>query len=286
MNMNVSNVSNFRNVHGVHPGGSGGRCAAEDAPGDADASASDPAVCSDGRAVDAPVLFRKEAPDVAEVDSGDITQGHLPDCFFLAPLAAMARTEQGRALIRNSIAENRGPDGSVASYTVTLHRPIAGMAWRSHEMKVVVSASEFGCNHALARRDGATGQREIWPLVYESAYLQSVGGAATVERNGGGGVSGAMETLTGRPATTASPSAAEGSIEGALQRHGLVVVATVTANASPLRDFHAYVVTRAERSSGELVVHLHNPYNDEPDLAMTYRQLTRLANSVTIGSLP
>ncbi|HEY4014607.1 MAG TPA: C2 family cysteine protease [Polyangiaceae bacterium] len=260
---------------------------AQDEMGGADPAESDDPVCRDGRDILAPVLFRQEAGDKEAVDLGDVTQGHLDDCFFLAPLAAMAMTDQGRAFIRSSIADNYGPDGAVHSYTVTLRRPVPDSSPMSNEVKVVVSASDFGCNHARARVDEPTGDHEIWPLVYESAYLQVMGGVANVERNRGGDVASAMLALTGRVPTENRFKGSEGKIENALQGQELVVVGTESTAVAPLLPAHAYVVTSIDRSGHETRISLHNPHNkDGSNITMTYAQLSRYASSVFIGSLP
>jgi hypothetical protein len=250
----------------------------------------------DGNTVDHPVLYDQQAHDADAVNMGDITQGHLADCFLLATLGAIARTPQGPAFIRQSIVENRGPDGSAASYTVTLHHEdsLASLFGRTRftDMKVTVTASTFGHVHAKARPDGQSGENEIWPLVYERAYLQATGGAEAVIRTGGGSVGEAMEMVTGKAVMRSSPgsSGLADKIETAIKNGGLVVVSTQDdkAQAQPLVERHAYVVTLTTRSpDGQLWVQLHNPHNDVPDPPpMPYDDLVPHAKSVAIGSLP
>ena len=51
------------------------------------------------------VLFQREGADADAVDPRDVQQGGLGDCHFLAPLAALASTPEGRAALRPSRRE-------------------------------------------------------------------------------------------------------------------------------------------------------------------------------------
>jgi hypothetical protein len=49
------------------------------------------------------------------IEMGDVQQGKLDDCYLLAPMAALANTPKGQALLRSMIKETRDIAGSCGS---------------------------------------------------------------------------------------------------------------------------------------------------------------------------
>jgi calpain family cysteine protease len=247
-----------------------------------------------------PVLFAKEGTDADAVDLHDVQQRNIGDCYLLAPLAALARTPEGRAFIQNAITENKNDHGDVVSYTVTLHRPEWHVVGPKTFTDVNVTVSgPFACGHAEARTGG--NQNEVWPLVVEKAYAQYRG-----RYEHGGVVSNGMEVLTGREPTHINlrwfGSYSPDQLKSDLTAGKMVVLSTrkmagddgmrpTTAEraahcaAYNLYGSHAYVVTGTEEQNGKLYLQLHNPWNDqEPDL-VPYDELKTWFASVDIGSV-
>jgi hypothetical protein len=246
-----------------------------------------------------PTLFRKQPGDVSLIDQADVRQDRLGDCFLLAPLAALTRTAEGRALIQNMVSENRDENGALVSYTVTLHTP----RWPHVETKVTV-APTFECGHAKTRRDGDSA--EVWPMVIEAAYAKLVGGYAEIQ----GGFTGvAMTILTGRSAEWIGLSGlSRGYNAERLKRDlaaGKMVVFDTRDDLEPatcqlppdlqdkphlqgaynLYPGHAYVAIGTEERDGKQYVRLHNPWNkDEPD-AVPFDELPNWFAGINVGSV-
>ena len=144
------------------------------------------------------VLFEKEGADADAVDAADVQQGKMGDCHLLAPLAALASTPQGRALLRGAIVENRNDKGEVVSWTVTVHKPEPHLLWKTTFREVSVTVDgPYVVGHARPR--GANGQNEIWPAIVEKAYAQYAGGYGKIAN--GGLPTDALAVLTGQEAT-------------------------------------------------------------------------------------
>ena len=216
------------------------------------------------------VAFLKEAGDTDEVDPRDVTQGPLGDCYLMVSLAGLARSPEGRALLRNAIVENKNDAGQVVSYTVTLHEPERHLFSPTtfREVQVTVDGS-FGCWHAVPRADAPAGVKETWPLVIEQAYAQRFGGYQAI---GGGGLAvTALEAVTGRGAEHTMPRWLGGFDRAALANqvaNGKVVVLGTKDGATKLVGRHAYLVTDTKMEGGKLYVDLHNPWGcDMPHVA-------------------
>ena len=140
------------------------------------------------------VLFEREGTDADAVDAADVQQGKMGDCHLLAPLAALASTPQGRALLRGAIVENRNDQGQVVSWTVTLHKPEPHLLWKTtfRDASVTVDGP-YVVGHARPR--GENGQNEIWPAIIEKAYAQYAGGYDKIAN--GGRPADALSILTG-----------------------------------------------------------------------------------------
>jgi len=130
------------------------------------------------------------------IHPSDVTQGGLGDCYFLSSLAALANTERGRDLIANNIQRN--PDS--LTYTVYLYeRDASGNLVR---VPVVVSPDfplDSSGNPVFAKAgdsDPATGDQELWVMLYEKAYAKHMGGYAVTQAGWGAA---ALEILTGVP---------------------------------------------------------------------------------------
>ena len=245
-------------------------------------------------AVRNPVLVVKQAGDADAVDRPDVRQAALNDCHLMAPLAAIASTPEGRALIKNAVTENRNDKGEVVSYTVTLHKR-ADHWWGPatfSEVKYTVDGL-FSAKHADPR---AAGDRsEVWPPVFEKAFAQHLGGYSQID--GQGSPARAMEILTGKPAVDIPLGAPPGYSAERLQcdlAAGKPVVLLSRkvfegdAPAGVVGD-HAYQVTGAKLDGGRLVVLLHNPWTDRGPIRhpepppVPYDELQRWFAAVDVG---
>ena len=248
------------------------------------------------RPLKTPVLYLQQANDREAVDSKDVRQGQAGDCAFMASLAALASTPEGRSVIRNAIAPNTDANGAVVSYTVTMHKPEPSR-WpfgtkTFSEVRVTVEANPIP---AYAEVRGTSdflptgGPQEVWPRVLERAYALVRGGYnATCH---GDAPSTAMEVLTGKPATQTrmwffGPSGAQ--IAGWVAAGKLVVLGT-TKNAQGHHDLsneHAYQVVGATIDKGKPSLLLHNPWNKgEGDPIVPYDELAKWFSSVNVGSV-
>jgi hypothetical protein len=259
--------------------------------------------------VDNPVLFKWQGVDADPIDSKDVQQGALGDCHYLAPLAAMAATAQGRAFLRGAVVENKNEAGDVVSWTVTLHERDK-LRFRSttfHDVKVTVR-EPFAIGHARVRPDG--GPTEVWPLVIEKACAQYSGGYNQIGH--GGDPAEAMALLTGREPTYTSfgwparwfKSYGASDLQRDLANGKLVVLSTrpgiggptggqstptsrqASEDAHGLLDAHAYFATGIEEHDGKAFVRLGNPWGDrQPDL-VPCDELPKWFYGATVGSVP
>jgi hypothetical protein len=253
-----------------------------------------------------PALFRTQSTDRDAVGLHDVRQGRFGDCFVLAPLGALTRTPEGRALIRNAVIENRNERGELVSYTVTLHLPRGsappGMATLP-EVKVTIAPS-FECGHARPRVE--SNAAEIWSLVVEAAYAKLAGGYPAIEY--GGYPSVAMEVITGKPARSEPVSQFTGAhgaarLRAELASGNIVVFDTleldpvacvappaqqnkmVLPGAYGLYPSHAYVAMGTEMRDGKEYLLLHNPWDKNGPDAIPFDELPSLFQAVDVGSV-
>jgi hypothetical protein len=239
----------------------------------------------------APTLFRA-APGRPEIDIDDIRQGKVGDCYLLAALGELTRTEAGRAHIHGMIRENKDGAGNVVSYAVTLHRCAAPYESPHVLERVVVTVSpSLPYGHAETLRDGVPGSRaEVWVAIVEKAYAE-LKGSYTAITNGGWPYE-AFEALTGKPgAHVAVARYGAGHLVADVQANRLMAFNTRHDVTSPnpygLRGPHAYMVVGARTDvHGESWVLLRDPWGKGEDPKPV--PVTRLAayfSHVDVGEL-
>jgi hypothetical protein len=256
-----------------------------------------------------PVLFQQQDADASAVDPKDVLQGRMGDCYLLAPLAALASSPQGRALIRGAIVENKNGAGEVVGWTVTLHRPETHLFGRTTYCEVRISVSNsfvIGC----AQIRSGNGANEVWPLVLEKACAQCAGGYNAIAR---GGTSGQiLALLTGREPACVSldrpnrwfhaygveqlqADLASGKPVVFDSRSDIVdppaqnlAPAQLQANldAHRLIAAHAYFAMGVEQHDGRAFLRLGNPWGRSPPDLIPCDELARWFRRVTIGSVP
>ncbi len=106
-----------------------------------------------------------------EVDPSDVEQGALGDCYFVAQLAAQARTNPAR--IKDLIKDNG--DGT---FTVTLHLKDKAQPWKRVATPIVVDSQfpqkDGSTAYAKPGDRGAAGA-ELWAMLIEKAFAKHSG---------------------------------------------------------------------------------------------------------------
>jgi hypothetical protein len=236
------------------------------------------------------VLFLKEEGDVDAIDAKDVQQGHVKDCFLLAPVAALASTPEGRTLIEKAIVPNKNERGEVISYTVTLHLPKTHLfgATTFSEKKVIVDASFTG-EHAVARSSELG--NEIWPLVLEKAVVECLVRHDHVLQEHCPIL--AMELLTGKRAEDIRlnwfRSYGPDELAKDVSAGKIVVFSTKDdldmTNRYDLVRNHSYEVTGTKTVDGKLCVTLHNPWNHDEPQPVPFDELNTWFDNVDLGSI-
>jgi hypothetical protein len=177
----------------------------------------------------------------------------------MAPLAGLAATPQGRALIRNAITENKNAQGAVVSYTVRLHEVHSYFFFKTFTERTFQFPPDLVQNGARPRQDG--GPQEIWPAIVEKAYALLVG----EKKLGNKGLPvDAMEVLTGREAHRfdIGREYREPELVRDVGAGKLVVLGTpaeLGSSGHTLMPAHAYLVTAVEDRGGTPCIVLHDP---------------------------
>jgi hypothetical protein len=256
-----------------------------------------------------PVLFQRQGADANAVDPKDVLQGGLGDCYLLAPLAALAGSPQGRALIRGAIVENKNGRGEVVGWTVTLHRPETHLFRQTTYRDVRVTVGDpFVVGHAVAR--AGNGASEVWPLVLEKACAQCAGSYNAI---GHGGIPGQiLALLTGRDPSYVSlrwPSrcfqtygveqlqadlasgkpvvfSSRPEIVDLPARNATPAQLQANLDAHRLVPAHAYFAMGVEQHDGRAFLRLGNPWGRCPPDLIPCDELARWFRGVTIGTVP
>ena len=201
----------------------------------------------------------------------DIIQDSLGDCFFLAPLGALAM--QNPAIVRGAIHY----DSTKWQFRVKLHN------WKGEVKYIWVTQSELQNN--VNRQGGSTvdntGKYErIWPTVIETAYAKLLD---TNHSNGldqgyrklneGGWAAQAFKVLTGDSGKRYGPKHAKISVEtlGAVVSAALKRNKSVTLSTDPekggskgtqdgLVDDHVYMVSSIKKAGTDWKVTVRNPW--------------------------
>lgn len=132
--------------------------------------------------VDGPLF---SGPDGALVEPTDVEQGSLADCWFITSMQAVASSNP-------EIIEQNVVDNGDGTYTVTLYE--------DGEPVEYVVTPDFPATNGDPQYADNPGARELWPLLYEKAMAQHMGGSwddmnyDTAERG--------IEAITGQDAHT------------------------------------------------------------------------------------
>jgi hypothetical protein len=248
-------------------------------------------LCGSGRAPRTVLYWAKPGESNAVAGQGAV-QGSLNDCHLMAPLAAIASTPAGRALIEKAIVENRNDAGVVLSYTVTLHESVTHLFGpRTFEEVKLTFDPRFAKGHAQARCDDDGRVAEVWALVVEKAYAQMRGGYHLIDA--AGSPRRALEALTGRPAfeirLDAAPSYTARDLVADIEADKPVVLLT---QRSMRRDGpyglvpdHCYQVAGYEVSGDRVFVKLHNPWNKAEPREVPFDELRDWFQAIDVGAV-
>lgn len=225
---------------------------------------------------------------------GDINQGGVNDCWWLADLAAYANTEAGQKWLREHIRDNGN-----GTYTVTLYQD-------GKPVQVTVTdyfpagTDSNGEDYPYGARDDRDDHEANWVSIFEKARASmpdtgsydAVNGAFSV-LNEDFGAGGAMATLTGDKASWFSPHTGRVSEYGGSElRRDLaegrpVTLTTAFAGPDGMVPWHVYTVTGVD-SEGKFI--LRNPWGPTPETAeylhMTYAELAGAGWYLNIGVPP
>ncbi|MBI5759553.1 MAG: tandem-95 repeat protein [Planctomycetales bacterium] len=202
--------------------------------------------------VDGIVLYAKDNSKPQLVDNAlatgnpgihwnDVNQGGIGDCFVMATLAAIARTNPN--LIQNSIQEPNAID--LYTYHVRLYRPGAGDKWVETWVPVTLSfangyaAAEFSGDYLL---DGNRKLVEVWPQVMELAISNNMfGGRGDLITGGGLGVTfdTVVPMLTGQPPEQSTAGTVADRIRTAFGQQKAVMIPSQPS--FPLNDLRTNV---------------------------------------------
>lgn len=250
-------------------------------------------------------LFIQGAGDAGAIDPNDVRQGSLGDCYLMAALMSVARTDP--QCIRDMVKDNGN-----GTYTVRFFLDRLGMSLIGRGTKEVTVDARVPTHPGGSPRYAKTGDQtiqdgetryELWAMIVEKAWAKLKGGYPQIA---GGNPGKAMEAITGKTSDsfrTSSRSAAEilSALERAERDRHPVTCLTPKVEASAetgdqkrdrkrtawnaLADrlhvyaWHAYSFKSAK--DGRIV--LENPWGYDHPLPMTASEFRQLFVEVNIN---
>ena len=196
------------------------------------------------------------------VSVGDVDQGHLGDCYFVAALASVAYAQP--KLLENAITER--PDGSLS---VRLYHRASDGHYETDDVTVDKLVPVSGTGRPSFAHGQVAGQ--MWPAWIQKAYAAHSSlenGKGTYDQIGKGGFpSSAFEALTGKPARDlyVDPSLSSNlyaPIEQALLGQHPVVAFTPQKlpEGAPVHESHTYSILGIRTVEGKQMIKVRNPW--------------------------
>lgn len=220
-----------------------------------------------------------EGPVVADgVQPTDVRQGALGDCWLIS-------TMQGVAAANPQLIEQNIRDNGDGTYTVTLYE-------NGKPVEVTVN-DEFPAVQGDPTYADNEGDRELWPLLYEKAMAEHMGGS--YEDLDSDWPSKAIEAITGEEVKTYDEGwlpwdnkdlPPHSDLRSTLADGGVIIASTNgdgdKASDGALVSNHAYSVTGID-SDGNVTV--QNPWGShEPPITMTYEEFEKQFARFDVGS--
>jgi hypothetical protein len=243
-------------------------------------------------------IYKNGPPFIGTPSASDVSQGAVGDCYFLASLAALAKTHP--ELVKNMIS---GPDKD-GYYEVTFYTSKRGsfLWWDTGGDKTTVRIKgdlpvyKSNGEPAYAKYGPTKGDDvSTWVALIEKAWAQHKGGYSKID---GGYAGDAQEALTGWPSESFEPSglSKEDGIKQLreAQKNGWPIVADIL-NKQPGMDKlnlvsgHSYTVLDV-REDGSVL--LRNPWgfkhpgtaNDgDPPTYISYEDFQKYYNRVVVN---
>jgi hypothetical protein len=226
------------------------------------------------------------------IHPNDVQQRGLGDCYFVASVAALARSNP--EAIRNMITENRDDQGNVTSYTVRLHQKDGGFLGTGlfsgyEEVRVEVLPSELLPNGSAPADNG-----EVWVNVLEAAYAKHIGSVADL--GDGGNAADALSTLTGRDTESFAPGGdySFSDLQADLNGGKNIVLDTKSDADDPKKKVpgspyglvtsHSYMVERVYTDAdGRQLVQLRNPWGYDHPKPIPFEELGRYFSDFNVN---
>ncbi len=142
-------------------------------------------------------LFIQGKGDVGAIDPNDVRQGALGDCYLMAALMSVARTDP--KCIQDMVRDNKNGTYTVTFYLDRLGLSILGRGRREVTVNAKVPTDKSGFPRYA--RTGDTEVRnskqrfELWAMIVEKAWAKLKGGYPQIA---GGNPGKAMEAITGK----------------------------------------------------------------------------------------
>jgi calpain family cysteine protease len=230
--------------------------------------------------------FIKGVGDAREIEGNDPEQRALSDCYLVAAMIAIARTDPG--VIRKAITSKPG-----GQYVVRLH----GLGSWGRDVDVLVNDRfavstgkyKFRAYTASSDRETVGEQKlyELWPSLIEKAFAKHKGGYSEIE---GGHSDGPFAWISGKKSSsywTWHRSAKEvGDVINKANRKGYPICVGTKGNTGALgkklnlTGNHAYVLWAVKGGRYQL----YNPWkSNHPSRALTAAELKKVMTHVYVG---
>lgn len=227
-------------------------------------------------------LYVRKPNESNAVKPSDVHQGSMGDCYFLASVAALAKTNP--EMIKQMIQQNK--DGSFTvrftSQKIPLGKPYQTYSDLPLKDRFVTVQNNFAYEQGAEKALGAKPNPDLWPLVLEKAFTKDVGSYVTA--GGGGYASKVLNNYLGVASINTSllPKQGQSSIKEALsqamQRPTVANTVNFNDKNKALADKynivprHAYAVLGVSvgKAQGKEVtlVNLYNPWGEKLDLPL------------------
>ena len=190
---------------------------------------------------------------VDDPHSSDIHQGNIGDCYFLAPLGAIAN--QNPDFIRDMVKDNE--DGT---YTVRFYEEQKDGAFKpiyvTVDNSLLVDSISENPVYAKTNNDNSNG---MWVSIVEKAYAEWQGGYEHID---GGKLSDALSQLTGQNAEENNCSNVTWSSLKESFNKGQVISVAKYNQKGEIPGLHGYSVVNLNKREGREYITLKNPWGD------------------------